>query len=149
MRAVVQRCSWGRVCSEGEETGRIGQGLAVLLGVGKGDTEADSQYIAEKLLHLRIFEDAEGKMNRSVQDIDGEMMIISQFTLYGDCRHGRRPSFFEAEAPDKADELYQLVVDLCRDGVKSVETGRFRTNMKVDLENDGPVTILLDSRKAF
>lgn len=149
MRAVVQRCSWCRVCSEGEETGRIGQGLAVLLGVGKGDTEADSQYIAEKLLHLRIFEDAEGKMNRSVQDIDGEMMIISQFTLYGDCRHGRRPSFFEAEAPDKADELYQLVVDLCRDGVKSVETGRFRTHMKVDLGNDGPVTILLDSRKAF
>ena len=149
MRAVVQRCSWCRVYSEGEETGRIGQGLAVLLGVGKGYTEADSQYIAEKLLHLRIFEDAEGKMNQSVQDIDGEMMIISQFTLYGDCRHGRRPSFFEAEAPDKADELYQLVVDLCRDGVKSVETGRFRTHMKVDLENDGPVTILLDSRKAF
>lgn len=95
MRAVVQRCSWCRVYSEGEETGRIGQGLAVLLGVGKGDTEADSQYIAEKLLHLRIFEDAEGKMNQSVQDIDGEMMIISQFTLYGDCRHGRRPSFLK------------------------------------------------------
>lgn len=149
MRAVVQRCSRCRVLSEGEETGRIGKGLAVLLGVKKGDTEEDCRYMADKLLHLRIFEDEEEKMNLSVQDAGGSMMIISQFTLYGDCRHGRRPSFFEAEAPERADELYRQVVSLCRQAGMTVETGRFRTHMKVELENDGPVTILLDSRKEF
>lgn len=149
MRAVVQRCSYCRVLSGGEETGRIGEGFAVLLGVKKGDTEKDAQYIADKILHLRVFEDEEGKMNRSIQDVGGELMIVSQFTLYGDCRHGRRPSFSEAEAPDRADELYLRVVSFCREAGIRVETGRFRTHMKVALENDGPVTILLDSSRAF
>lgn len=149
MRAVVQRCSYCRVLSEGEETGRIGPGLAVLLGVGKGDTDDDCRYMAEKLLHLRVFEDEEEKMNRSILDAGGSLMIISQFTLYGDCRKGRRPSFFEAEGPERADELYLRVAALCREAGVPVETGRFRTHMKVELENDGPVTILLDSRKSF
>lgn len=149
MRAVVQRCSYCRVLSEGEEAGRIGPGLAVLLGVGKGDTDDDCRYMAEKILHLRVFEDEEEKMNRSVLDTGGSLMIISQFTLYGDCRKGRRPSFFEAEGPARADELYLRVAALCREAGVPVETGRFRTHMKVELENDGPVTILLDSRKSF
>ncbi len=149
MRAVVQRCSYCRVFSENEEISKIGRGLAVFLGVKKEDTEADCQYMADKILHLRIFEDENEKMNRSVQDVSGELMIISQFTLYGDCRHGRRPSFFEAERPERADELYLKVAEICQKGVKHVETGRFRTHMKVELENDGPVTILLDSKKQF
>lgn len=149
MRAVVQRCNYCRVLSEGEETGRIGRGFAVLLGVKKGDTEADAKYIADKILHLRVFEDENDKLNLSVQDVGGELMIVSQFTLYGDCRHGRRPSFTEAEAPVRADELYLQVVQLCRDAGVHVETGKFQTHMKVELENDGPVTMLLDSKKEF
>lgn len=149
MRAVIQRCNFCRVCSGGEETGHIGKGLAVLLGVGKGDTEKDAAYMADKILHLRIFEDENDKLNLSVQDIGGELMIVSQFTLYGDCRHGRRPSFTGAEAPARADELYLLVVRLCREAGMTVETGKFQTHMKVALENDGPVTMLLDSRKEF
>lgn len=149
MRAVVQRCNFGRVVSEGAETGAIGQGLVVLLGVKKGDEEKDAQYIADKLLHLRIFEDENDKLNLSVQDIGGELLIVSQFTLYGDCRHGRRPSFTAAESPERADELYEKVVDICRKAGIRVETGKFRTHMQVALENDGPVTILLDSGKDF
>lgn len=149
MRAVIQRCNTCRVLSEGTETGKIGRGLAVLLGVGKGDTEADARYIADKLLHLRIFEDDNDKLNLSVLDVGGSLMIVSQFTLYGDCRHGRRPSFTAAEAPERADELYRLVVDLCRKAGAEVGTGKFQTHMTVALENDGPVTILLDSRKEF
>lgn len=149
MRAVVQRCNFGKVVSEGNEAGSVGKGLVVLLGVKKGDTEKDAQYIADKLLHLRIFEDENDKLNLSVQDIGGELLIVSQFTLYGDCRHGRRPSFTSAEAPDRADALYETVVTLCRNAGMRVETGRFRTHMQVSLENDGPVTILLDSEKTF
>lgn len=149
MRAVVQRCNTCRVSSGGEETGHIGQGLAVLLGVGRGDTEKDAAYIADKILHLRIFEDVNDKLNLSVQDIGGELMIVSQFTLYGDCRHGRRPSFTSAEAPARANELYLLVVRLCREAGMTVETGKFQTHMVVALENDGPVTMLLDSKKGF
>ena len=149
MRAVVQKCSYCRVLSENETAGEIGAGLVVFLGVKKGDDESDCRYMADKLLNLRVFEDAEDKLNLSVRDVRGEVMIISQFTLYGDCRHGRRPSFFEAESPQKADALYQRVVDLCRAAGQKVETGRFRTHMKVELENDGPVTILLDSKKEF
>lgn len=149
MRAVVQRCNWGKVVSEGTETGSAGKGLVVLLGVKKGDTEKDAQYIADKLLHLRIFEDENDKLNLSVQDIGGELLIVSQFTLYGDCRHGRRPGFTAAEVPERADRLYETVVTLCREAGMHVETGKFRTHMKVSLENDGPVTILLDSEKNF
>lgn len=149
MRAVVQRCNFCRVVSEGEEIGAIGAGLAVLLGVKKGDTEVDARYIADKLLHLRIFEDENDKLNLSVADVGGALCIVSQFTLYGDCRHGRRPSFTAAESPERADELYMEVVNICRASGILVETGKFRTHMKVSLENDGPVTILLDSEKNF
>lgn len=127
----------------------IGKGLSVLLGVKKGDSEKDADYIVDKILHLRIFEDEAGKLNLSLLDIKGELSIVSQFTLYGDVRHGRRPSFTEAEAPDRADELYRLVVEKCEREGLTVETGVFRTYMKVALENDGPVTILLDSEKNF
>lgn len=149
MRAVAQRCNWCRVDSEGKEVSSIGKGLSVLLGVKKGDTEKDADYIADKILHLRIFEDEAGKLNLSLLDIKGELSIVSQFTLYGDARHGRRPSFTEAEAPDKADELYKKVVEKCEKEGVAVGTGVFRTYMKVALENDGPVTILLDSEKNF
>lgn len=149
MRAVVQRCNYCEVVSEGEKAGAIKKGLAVLLGVKRGDTEEDAKYIADKILHLRIFEDENDKLNLSVEDVGGELMIVSQFTLYGDCRKGRRPSFIEAEAPDRADELYFKVVEYCRAAGMHVETGRFRTHMQVALENDGPVTILLDSGKSF
>jgi D-aminoacyl-tRNA deacylase len=116
MRAVIQRCNWCKVDSEGKEVSSIGKGLSVLLGVKKGDDEKDAAYIADKILHLRIFEDEAGKLNLSVLDIGGEVSIVSQFTLYGDARHGRRPSFTEAELPDKADALYEKVVSLVRDG---------------------------------
>lgn len=149
MRAVVQRCSSCRVSNEQGESCEIGRGFVVFLGVKQGDTEADCQYMADKILHLRVFEDEMDKMNRSIQDVNGELMIVSQFTLYGDCRHGRRPSFSAAEKPERADALYQRVTELCRDGLRRVEMGFFRTHMKVQLENDGPVTILLDSQKQF
>lgn len=149
MRAVIQRCNWCKVDSEGKEVSSIGKGLSVLLGVKKGDDEKDAAYIADKILHLRIFEDEAGKLNLSILDIGGEVSIVSQFTLYGDARHGRRPSFTEAELPDKADALYEKVVSLVRDGGVNVGTGAFRTYMKVALENDEPVTILLDSSKEF
>ncbi len=149
MRAVVQRCTHCTVYSDDAETGRIGAGLVVLLGVKKGDTDADAAYIADKILHLRIFEDADDKLNLSVEDKRGELMIVSQFTLYGDARRGRRPSFFEAAEPEAADALYQEVVRLCRASGLRTETGKFRTHMRVALENDGPVTILLDSEKGF
>ena len=149
MRAVVQKCNWCKVDSEGEETASISKGFVVLLGVKKGDTEKEAEYIADKILHLRIFEDENDKLNLSLWDVKGELAIVSQFTLYGDARHGRRPSFTEAEAPDRADELYRLVVEKCEREGLTVGTGVFRTYMKVALENDGPVTILLDSEKNF
>ena len=149
MRAVVQKCNWCKVDSVGEETASISKGFVVLLGVKKGDTEKEAEYIADKILHLRIFEDENDKLNLSLLDVKGELAIVSQFTLYGDARHGRRPSFTEAEAPDRADELYRLVVEKCEREGLTVGTGVFRTYMKVALENDGPVTILLDSEKNF
>jgi D-aminoacyl-tRNA deacylase len=149
MRAVVQRCNYCTVFSDDVETGRIGAGFVVLLGVKKGDTEADAAYIADKILHLRVFEDENDKLNLSIEDKGGELMIVSQFTLYGDARKGRRPSFFEAAPPDIADALYLKVVELCRAAGIKTETGKFRTHMRVALENDGPVTILLDSEKCF
>ena len=152
MRAVVQRVKSAGVTlqGKGEFVGGIDQGLAILLGVGNGDTEADCQYMAEKIANLRIFEDEAGKMNLSVLDIGGEILAVSQFTLYGDCRHGRRPGFTEAARPEIAEPLYEKFVEILREQYGlHVETGVFRTDMLVVFANDGPVTMLVDSRKEF
>ncbi|MBQ8080904.1 MAG: D-tyrosyl-tRNA(Tyr) deacylase [Clostridia bacterium] len=149
MRAVVQRVNRASVLSEGIKTGEIGRGLCVLLGVEAGDTEADARYMADKLRKLRIFEDENGKMNLSVTQVNGEVLCVSQFTLLGDARGQNRPGFTRAEAPGRANELYGLVVDCLREAGLTVQTGVFRTHMEVALVNDGPVTILLDSRKQF
>ena len=149
MRAVVQRVIRSQVTVDGEVIGRIGQGLLVLLGVENDDTEQDGHTLADKIAALRIFDDVEGKMNLSLADIGGEMLVVSQFTLLGDCRKGRRPSFVAAAAPEKANELYEsFVAAVAVQGIP-VATGRFRAMMEVELVNDGPVTLLLDSRKRF
>lgn len=149
MRAVVQRVSRAKVTVNGEITGEIGLGLLVLLGVGHQDSEADVQYLADKIAGLRIFEDDAGKMNRSVRDMGGSILAVSQFTLYGDVRRGKRPSFDDAAPPEQARRLYELFVERIRIGGLRCETGRFREMMQVELVNEGPVTILLDSGKAF
>lgn len=149
MRAVIQRTLSSSVSSEGVEVGRVGPGLTVLLGVSPDDTKDDVAYMVDKCVHLRIFEDEQGKLNRSLLDVSGEMLVISQFTLYGDARHGRRPGFTGAAAPDMAEDLYgQFVTAVQALGI-TVGTGKFRTHMVVSLDNDGPVTILLDSKKLF
>ena len=149
MRAVVQRTIRSSVTSEGTETGRIGEGLTVLLGVGRDDDEKDVVYTADKILNLRIFEDEEGKMNQSLLQKGGEMLVVSQFTLYGDARHGRRPSFTAAAPPDLANRLYEEFVQYVEKQGVRVATGVFQTEMVVSLDNHGPVTILLDSKKEF
>ena len=149
MRAVVQRVRRCRVLVESRTVGEIGAGLLVLLGVGKTDTETAADYLAEKILGLRIFEDAAGKMNLSVQDLGGEVLVVSQFTLYGDVRRGLRPSWIDAAAPEVAEPLYDFFVAQARQLIARVATGSFRAMMQVELVNDGPVTILLDSRKVF
>lgn len=149
MRAVVQRTIRSSVTSEGTETGRIGEGLTVLLGVGRDDDEKDVLYTADKILNLRIFEDEEGKMNQSLLQKSGEMLVVSQFTLYGDVRHGRRPSFTAAAPPDLANRLYEEFVQYVEKQGVRVATGVFQTEMVVSLDNHGPVTILLDSKKEF
>jgi D-tyrosyl-tRNA(Tyr) deacylase len=149
MRAVVQRVSRARVTVKGETAGEIGLGLLVLLGVGAGDTRTEADYLVEKTIGLRIFEDAGGKMNLSVAEVGGALLVVSQFTLYGDARRGKRPSFDGAAPPEQARELYEYFVEKVRaSGVRS-ETGRFQETMRVELVNEGPVTILLDSGKAF
>ncbi len=149
MRAVVQRVSKAGVDSEGVRCGEIEQGLVILLGVTHTDNEKDAEYLAEKIANLRIFEDSEGKLNLSVKDINGKVMSVSQFTLYGDCRKGRRPSFTQAARPDVANELYEKFNSyLVKEGLEIV-TGVFQTEMQVALINDGPVTMLLDSEKLF
>jgi D-aminoacyl-tRNA deacylase len=149
MRAVVQRVSCAKVTVAGEITGEIGAGLLVLLGVGMEDALAEADYLADKILGLRIFEDDEGKMNRSVVDVNGSVLVVSQFTLYGDVRRGKRPSFEDAARPDKACRLYEYFVQRIRGTGTRCETGRFQEMMKVELVNEGPVTILLDSKKTF
>jgi len=149
MRCVIQRVSRARVLVDGETVGEIGTGILVLLGVSRGDSEKEAVYLLEKTLNLRIFEDSDGKMNLSLLDIKGDLLIVSQFTLYGDTRRGRRPSFIEAAAPEKANFLYEFfVAEACKQ-IKIVQTGRFQAMMDVELVNDGPVTILLDSEKLF
>ena len=145
MRAVIQRVKESMVSVDGREVGRIGHGMLVLLGVHRQDTDAGAKELARKISHLRIFEDAEGKMNRSLLDTGGEMLVVSQFTLYGDCRKGRRPSFVEAAPPAMAERLYNCFVNRVRQEGIVVETGRFRAMMAVSLVNDGPVTLILDS----
>lgn len=149
MKAVLQRVSSASVSVEQREVGRIEAGLLVLLGVEQGDTAADLIYLADKTAQLRIFEDAAGKMNRSVIDIGGSVLVISQFTLLGDCRKGRRPGFTKAAAPDLADNYYQQFTERLRQTGLTVATGIFQAHMQVQLINDGPVTLLLDSRKEF
>jgi len=149
MRAVLQRASRASVRVGGETVGEIGAGLVVLLGVARDDTAADVRYVLEKTVNLRVFEDAEGRMNRSVVEAGGALLVVSQFTLHGDVRRGRRPSWFEAAPPETAEPLYELFVAEARRLVPRVETGSFRRMMEVELVNDGPVTILLDSRKNF
>lgn len=149
MRAVAQRVNRGSVAVEGVIEGKIGTGLVVFLGVGEGDTEADARYLAGKISNLRIFEDSRGRLNLSVLDVGGEVLVVSQFTLYGDCRQGRRPSFTAAAGADEANILYEFFIkELAGEGVR-VATGCFQTSMQVELVNDGPVTLLLDSRKNF
>jgi D-tyrosyl-tRNA(Tyr) deacylase len=149
MRAVVQRVSRAQVAVSGEIAGQIGLGLLVLLGVGRDDTEGDASYLAEKIAGLRVFEDDLGKMNRSLQEVRGAVLAVSQFTLYGDVRRGKRPSFDAAAAPEKARQLYEFFVERIRAAGLRCETGRFQETMTVELVNEGPVTILLDSGKAF
>lgn len=149
MRAVVQRVRRAKVQVGGQTTGEIGLGLAVLLGVGQGDTQQDATYMAEKIAGLRIFEDEQGKMNRSVRDAGGSILAVSQFTLYGDVRRGKRPSFDDAAPPEPARKLYEFFVEQIRASGLCCETGQFQQMMQVELVNEGPVTILLDSEKNF
>ena len=149
MRAVLQRVTRAEVRTGGERVGRIGAGLVVLLGVARDDSERDADYLVEKTAALRVFDDAEGRMNLSVVETGGALLVVSQFTLHGDTRKGRRPSWIDAAPPDLAEPLYEYFVAQARRLVARVETGSFRRMMEVELVNDGPVTILLDSRKLF
>jgi D-aminoacyl-tRNA deacylase len=149
LRAVVQRVSSASVSVDGAVISSISKGLLVLLGVAGDDSEADAQYLADKSANLRIFSDDEGKMNLSVSDIRGEVLVVSQFTLYGDCRKGRRPSFIAAARPEKAESLYEIYTSALTTMGLECKTGVFQAHMDVELVNDGPVTILLDSKKAF
>jgi len=149
LRAVVQRVSGGAVSAPGEERRTIGPGLVVLLGVGREDNAADARYLADKVVNLRIFEDAGGKMNQSVADTGGQLLVVSQFTLDGDCRKGRRPGFSDAAPPEQAVKLYEDFVREVKARGLEVVTGYFQAHMLVEIMNDGPVTMLLDSNKQF
>ena len=146
MKLVVQRVSYASVRVDGEVVGKINEGLMILIGAKKGDTEKDVEYCVEKALNLRIFRDENDKMNLSVQDIKGELLLISQFTLYGDTSHGRRPSFIEAEEPVRANQLYELFIEKAKETGLKVEQGIFGADMKVELLNNGPVTLIVESK---
>ncbi len=149
MRAVVQRVTKASVSVNGEVIGKIGKGFTVLLGVGAEDDETDMKYIADKIINLRVFEDENEKMNLSLNDIGGELLVISQFTLYGDCRKGRRPSFDKAGEPDRAKKLYEETCKYFKSCGINTQTGQFAADMQVELINDGPVTLMIDSKKLF
>lgn len=149
MKALLQRVSEASVSVGGEVVGRIGRGLVILVGIASGDTEKDIQYLVPKIVNLRIFPDDEGRFNLSAVDINGELLVVSQFTLLADTRKGRRPSFVEAAPPAEAEELFERFVEQARATGLKVETGRFQQYMQVEIHNDGPVTILLDSREKF
>ena len=149
MRAVVQRAAKAKVTVEGMITGEIGRGLVILLGIGLDDNDRDIEYLADKIVNLRIFEDENDKMNISLMDIGGQLLVVSQFTLFGDCRKGKRPSYDKAARPEAAEVLYERFVERCRSMRVKTETGKFQAMMQVELQNDGPVTLLLDSRKEF
>ncbi len=149
MRAVVQRVSQASVSIRGETVGSIGPGLVVLLGIHNEDTEQEIKWMTDKIVHLRIFEDESGKMNRSLVDIGKEMLIVSQFTLYGDCRKGRRPGYSSAAPPEKAEPMYRKFIELVKKHKIKTATGQFQEMMEVSITNSGPVTLLLDSDKIF
>lgn len=147
MKVVVQRVSKSKVIVDGKVVGSIDKGLNVLLGICKGDTIEDVKYLKDKVINLRIFEDEEGKLNKSLIDVGGELLIVSQFTLYGDCRKGRRPNFMDALAGEEAKILYEDFIKSCREDVSKVETGVFGADMEVSIENHGPVTLIIESKK--
>ncbi|EQB87150.1 D-tyrosyl-tRNA(Tyr) deacylase [Clostridium punense] len=149
MRAVVQRVKASRVEVDNKVIGEIGVGLNVLVGISKEDTKEDLEYIVRKIVGMRIFEDETGKMTHSLEDVNGELLIISQFTLYGDCRKGKRPDFMKAQGGEAAEQLYNELVEAFKKEVKKVETGEFGADMQVYIQNDGPVTLLLESKKDF
>ena len=149
MRAVIQRVSQAEVKVDAEIVGKINEGLLILLGVEKHDSDEDLRYLYEKITNLRIFEDKQGKMNLSIRDIQGQLLVVSQFTLYADCRKGRRPSFENAASPETAKMYYENFVELAKEDGFKTETGQFQAHMSVMLYNDGPVTIMLDSKKIF
>lgn len=149
MRAVVQRVIYSEVLSDGKTSKKINNGLSILIGVEQGDTEEDVSFICDKCVHLRIFDDSEGKLNLSVLDVGGSILAVSQFTLLGDCRKGRRPNFMAAEKPERALLLFNRLVEVFKSYGIHVETGVFQTHMLLKIENDGPVTLMLDSRRKF
>ncbi|MCL4516407.1 MAG: D-aminoacyl-tRNA deacylase [Firmicutes bacterium] len=149
MRAVVQRVNWGRCRINGEVAGEIGPGLVIFLGVGQADVPEDGAYLAEKIANLRVFADEDGKFNLAAAEVGARMLVVSQFTLYGDCRKGRRPSFTAAAPPEEAERLYEDFVQRLGGYGLEVATGRFQAHMEIELANDGPVTLLLDSQRLF
>lgn len=149
MRCVVQRVDKARVIVDGKIISSIGKGVLVFLGIERGDSHRDADFLLEKIIHLRIFEDPQGKMNLSLVEISGEILIVSQFTLLADCRKGRRPSFISAEEPEEAKQLYEYFIGIAHGKIDHVSTGEFQAMMKIESVNDGPVTMLLDSRKTF
>ncbi|KOA21076.1 D-tyrosyl-tRNA(Tyr) deacylase [Clostridium homopropionicum DSM 5847] len=149
MRAVIQRVKTSSVVVDKETVGSINKGFNVLLGISKEDSMEDAIYLRDKIVNLRVFEDEQGKLNKSLKEVNGELLVVSQFTLYGDCRKGRRPNFMEALGGEEAKELYLKFVELCKEEISIVQTGVFGAHMIVEIENDGPVTLIIDSKKNF